>query len=111
MKHLFFAFLLAAVFAGCSGKSAATDNTAAAKAADANKTVTLAIEGMTCSGCENTVQESVTKIAGVTAIKASHLDSTAIVSFDSTLTSITAIGDAVTEAGYVFKGEKTPLGN
>jgi len=111
MKHLFFAFLLAAFFAGCSGKSTTTDNNATATAAVANKTVTLAIEGMTCSGCENTVQESVTKIAGVTAIKASHLDSTAIVSFDSTLTSITAIGDAVTEAGYVFKGEKTPLGN
>ena len=111
MKHLFFAFLLTAVIAGCSGKSTATDNTATATAAFANKTVTLAIEGMTCSGCENTVQESVTKIAGVTAIKASHLDSTAIVSFDSTLTSITAIGDAVTEAGYVFKGEKTPLHN
>ena len=110
MKKLFFIALIAAFIAGCAGKTTSTDNTAEATAtAVANKTVTVAIEGMTCTGCENTVQESVTKIAGVTEIKASHLDSTAVISFDSTKTSIAAIGEAVTEAGYVFKGEKSPL--
>jgi copper chaperone CopZ len=106
MKQLFFVFLLAALMAGCSGKSTSTDNAAQANTAVANKTITLAVEGMTCTGCEGTVQENVEKIAGVVSVKASHLDSTAVVSFDSTQTSIAAIGDAVTEAGYVFKGEK-----
>jgi copper chaperone CopZ len=55
------------------------------------------------------VQEAVTKIAGVASVKASHLDSTAVVSFDTTQTSVAAIGEAVTEAGYVFKGEKASL--
>lgn len=105
MKKIIFIAIITAFFAGCSGKTTSTEN-AGKVAAVANKTVTLAIEGMTCTGCENTIQESVTKIAGVTAIKASHLDSTAVVSFDSTLTTVNAIGDAVTEAGYVFKGEK-----
>ncbi len=109
MKALIFVILVAAIMAGCSGKTTSTDNAAQATDVVANKTATLAIDGMTCTGCENTIQETVTKIAGVTAIKASHLDSTAVVSFDSTQTSIAAIGDAVTEAGYVFKGEKTPL--
>jgi mercuric ion binding protein len=110
MKNLFLVAIIAAFIAGCSGKSTNTDNAAQATTiAVANKTVTLAIEGMTCTGCENTVQESVTKIAGVTGIKASHLDSTAVVSFDSTQTTIAAIGAAVTEAGYVFKGEKAPI--
>jgi mercuric ion binding protein len=109
MKNLFFILLIAAFFSGCAGKSTGTDNAAqATTTAVANKTVTLAIEGMTCTGCENTIQESVTKIAGISTIKASHLDSTAVVSFDSTQTSIAAIGDAITEAGYVFKGEATP---
>jgi len=109
MKHLFFVVLIAAFFAGCAGKSSGTGNTATSTTeVVANKTVTLAIEGMTCTGCENTIQESVTKVKGVTAIKASHLDSTAVVSFDSTKTSLSAIGDAITEAGYVFKGTKTP---
>ena len=107
MKNIFFVALIAAFIAGCAGKSSSTDNAAeATTTAVANKTVTLAIEGMTCSGCENTVSEAVTKIAGVATIKASHLDSTAVVSFDSTLTTVSAIGAAITDAGYDFKGEK-----
>lgn len=110
MKNILFAILLAAFISGCAGKTGATDNaTQSATTAVANKTVTLAVEGMTCTGCENTIQEAITKIAGVTSVKASHLDSTAVVSYDSTLTSLSAIGNAVTEAGYDFKGEKTPL--
>lgn len=110
MKNLFFIALVAAFITGCAGKTTSTENAAeVTTTAVANKTVTVAIEGMTCTGCENTIQESVTKIAGVTEIKASHLDSTAVVSFDSTKTSLSAIGEAVTEAGYVFKGEKTPM--
>ena len=109
MKNLFFIALIAAFIAGCSGKSTSTDNAVQATTnAVAEKTVTLAIDGMTCTGCENTVQEAVTKIDGVKSIKASHLDSTAVVSFDASKTSIAAIGDAITEAGYEFKGEKAP---
>jgi copper chaperone CopZ len=109
MKQLFFVILVAAFVAGCAGKSTGSDNeTKSASTAVANKTVTLAIEGMTCTGCENTIQDAVTKIAGITEVKASHLDSTAVVSFDSTQTSIAAIGDAINEAGYVFIGEKMP---
>jgi len=108
MKNLLYIILIAAFFVGCSGKSTSTENTApATTTVAANKTLVLAVEGMTCTGCENTVQESVTKIAGVTEIKASHLDSTAVVSFDSTKTNLDAIGNAITEAGYVFKGVKS----
>ena len=109
MKNLFFIALIAAFIAGCSGKSTSTDNAQTTTTAVANKTVTLAIEGMTCTGCENTIQEAVTKIDGVNSIKASHLDSTAVVSFDESKTSIAAIGDAINEAGYVYKGEKTTV--
>jgi len=108
MKHLVFIALIAALIAGCAGKSSGTDETAQTPVtAVANKTATIAIEGMTCSGCENTISEAVTKIAGITEIKASHLDSTAVVSFDSTQTSLAAIGEVINEAGYVYKGEKT----
>jgi mercuric ion binding protein len=107
MKNLFFIAIIAAFIAGCSGKSTSTDNAQSTTTAVADKTITLAIEGMTCTGCENTIQEAVTKIDGVKSIKASHLDSTAVVSFDESKTSIAAIGDAINEAGYVFKGEKT----
>jgi mercuric ion binding protein len=105
MKNLLFIAIIAAFIAGCSGKSTGTGNSQSTVAVD--KTVTLAIEGMTCTDCENTIQEAVTKIDGVKSIKASHLDSTAVVSFDASKTSIADIGKAITEAGYEFKGEKT----
>lgn len=108
MKQVILALFIAAFLTACSGKSTGTDNSdQSAISASSVKTVTLAIEGMSCTGCENTIQEAVTKIPGVTAIKASYLDSTAVVSFDPAKTTIKAIGEAVTEAGYVFKGEKT----
>jgi mercuric ion binding protein len=107
MKNLLFIAVIAAFFAGCAGKSTTENASPATATTVANKTVVLAVEGMTCTGCENTVQESVTKIAGVTEIKASHLDSTAVVTFDSTKTNLAAIGDAINEAGYVFKGVKS----
>lgn len=105
MKNLIFIALIAAFISGCSGKSTSTDATKATYAV-ANKTVTLAVSGMTCTGCENTVTEAVKKVTGVTNIKASFADSTAIVSFDPSKTSVDAIGAAITEAGYEFKGEK-----
>ena len=106
MKQIFFVILVAAFMAGCAGKSTSSDNAQTTTEAVANKTVTLAVSGMTCTGCENTVTEAVTKVAGVTSIKASFADSTAIVSFDPSKTSVDAIGAAITEAGYDFKGEK-----
>lgn len=101
----FFVILVAAFIAGCTGKSKITDN--APTTAVASKTVTLAISSMTCTECENTVKEAATKVEGVSDIKASFADSTAIVCFDLSKTSVEAIGAAITEAGYEFKGEKT----
>lgn len=71
-----------------------------------NKTVTLAVEGMTCEGCESTVKESVEKLPGIASATASYKEKTAIVSFDSTLTKTTDISQAITDAGYEVKGIK-----
>lgn len=106
MKHLFFVILIASLFTACAGKSTSESDATKAVTAVANKTVTLAIDGMTCTGCEGTIQDEVSKIAGITEIKASHVDSLAVVSFDSTLTNVEAIGDVITAAGYQFKGVK-----
>lgn len=104
MKHLLFLAVLAFFIAACSNKSAGTD--ASKTDAVANKTVTLAVEGMSCTGCENTIQEAVGKIGGVTVIKASYTDSTAWVSFDTMQTNLISISEAITDAGYIVKGEK-----
>lgn len=107
MKRLLLVAAMALSIASCTNKQAGTDNAASANNVEAaNKTITLAVDGMTCTGCENTIQEAVGKLAGISEIKASFLDSTALVSFDSTLVNLTAISEAITDAGYTVKGEK-----
>jgi copper chaperone CopZ len=63
---------------------------------------------MTCTGCENTIKEAVSTIAGVTEVKASYTNGVAVVRYDSTLTDFKSISDAITNAGYAVKGEKAP---
>ena len=61
---------------------------------------TVAVHGMTCEGCENAVKKSVGSLEGIAEVTASHMDSVAVVSFDSTLTTLAAIEGKITEAGY-----------
>jgi copper chaperone CopZ len=68
------------------------------------KTLVIDVQGMTCNGCENTVQESIGSLAGVTEVKASHTDSLAIVSFDPGQTSVEDIQNAITKVGYEVTG-------
>ena len=56
------------------------------------------VEGMTCGHCELSVQEEIAEIAGVTAVKADHVNGAVTVEgegFDDA-----AVAAAVEEAGY-----------
>ena len=73
-----------AVLAGCTGECsepspATTDGAQAGAATDptalaAPVAMTFAVKGMHCDGCEGAIRGKVEKIAGVTAVKASHVD-------------------------------------
>jgi mercuric ion transport protein len=58
------------------------------------------INGMTCTGCENTITKGVKSIAGVKEVKASYIDSLAIVTFDSTSVSTALISQKINDLGY-----------
>lgn len=106
MKNILaFLLVLAVAYSCTSGKDAKTE-AASTAAAVANKTLNLAVEGMTCTGCENTIKEAVGGVEGVMEVTASHTEGSAIVKFDSTKTDIKAISAAITDAGYTVKGEK-----
>jgi len=64
----------------------------------------LTVEGMTCTGCENTINTGVSNIAGVLEVTSSFQEGKTIVKFDSTQTSIEMISDAISGKGYVVKG-------
>ncbi len=58
------------------------------------------IKGMTCVGCEVTLENNLTKIDGVIDIKASHTNNEAIITYDSTKTNLKIITKTITNIGY-----------
>ncbi|MDQ7045549.1 MAG: cation transporter [Sulfurimonas sp.] len=69
----------------------------------------LNVQGMTCEGCEATIQNNVSKLAGVVSVKASHVDKTTTVDFDTTQISAAQIEKVIIETGY--KIISTPEGS
>ena len=67
------------------------------------KTALLRVNGMTCEGCENTIQ-----MEGVKEVKASYTDSLTKVVFDTSLSNIVMISETINKLGYKVVGEITP---
>jgi mercuric ion binding protein len=66
----------------------------------AEKTVTLAVENMTCRACPHIVKGSLAAIPGVSNVVVSFEDKTATVTYDDARTAIPALVRATTDAGY-----------
>jgi mercuric ion binding protein len=64
------------------------------------RTVTLAVQNMSCAACPFTVQMSLEAVPGVGKVVVSYADKTAIVTFDDTKTAVSALVAATTNAGY-----------
>jgi mercuric ion binding protein len=74
--------------------------TAAFSAFAAEKTVTLAVQHMTCAACPRTVRASLQAVPGVTNVVVSAEDKTAVVTFDDSKAQVDALVKATTNAGY-----------
>jgi mercuric ion transport protein len=61
------------------------------------------IEGMVCTGCEETINHSVKKIEGVLQVMTSHKEGTSIIEFDTTRTNRESITKVILSKGYVIK--------
>jgi|GEM_PF-586258 len=68
------------------------------------------VEGMTCSGCERTVQRVVGNVEGVKSSKADLASSTVSVEYDPSKVTIDIIRSAVNSVGYKFVGERPSHG-
>lgn len=66
----------------------------------APRTVTLAVEGMTCVSCPYQVQAALKKVDGVTGIEVSFAEKSAVVSFDDAKTDAAALTRATAGAGF-----------
>ncbi len=64
------------------------------------KTVTLDVKNMTCEVCPVTVKKALEKTPGVAKAQIDFAKKTAIVTFDSDVTTISALTQSTTNAGY-----------
>jgi mercuric ion transport protein len=69
------------------------------------KEVSFDVNGMTCTGCENTVKSGVSELQGIVDVNASYLEGRVKVSFDTTLVSSSDIESAITGKGYKIASE------
>lgn len=61
------------------------------------------IEGMTCTGCEQTIQRRVGKLEGIKSVTATFTDGRAIIEYFPDVVDTLQIKDAITGSGYVVK--------
>jgi len=73
---------------------------AAGPAMAAEKTITLAVDNMYCSACPHIVKQSLAKVAGVKTAAVSYEKKTATITYDDAKTTVAALTDATTQAGY-----------
>lgn len=78
---------------------------AALPAFAATKTVTLSIPSMTCRVCPITVKKALNAVPGVSRVDVNFDKKDAVVSFDDSKTSVTALTKATADAGYPSKPE------
>ncbi len=64
------------------------------------QTVTLSVTGMTCAACPITIKKALNKIEGVENIEINLEKKEAVVTFDDAKTTVEALVEATTNAGY-----------
>ncbi|MGE5457625.1 MAG: cation transporter, partial [Methanococcaceae archaeon] len=101
-KSGFFFLIIAVVAISCSGNGKKTE---AKKVLPETKPsyVEVSIAGMTCTGCEQTIQKRVTDLEGVKSVKASFSTGKAIVEYFPEMTDTAEIKNAITGSGYKVK--------
>ena len=63
----------------------------------------VSIGGMSCTGCEQTIQNNVGKLEGIKSVKASFTTGTAIIEYFQGMVDTTKIGEAIKGSGYTVK--------
>jgi mercuric ion binding protein len=79
---------------------------AATPLAAAPRTVTLAVDNMTCAACPITVKKAIARVDGVSKVDVSYERREAVVTFDDAKASLERIAKASADAGYPAREKK-----
>jgi copper chaperone len=66
----------------------------------------IAVQGMTCTHCEEAIVKGVTALEGVKEAKASFTEGKAWVTYDSAMVSVQQLADAIQKKGYEVTGNR-----
>jgi mercuric ion binding protein len=73
---------------------------ASVAATAAERTVTLAVDGMTCASCPYIVRTALQELSGVARAEVSYAEKTAVVTFDDARTTAAALTQATADLGF-----------
>ncbi len=98
----FYLLLILATLIACnqSGQTKSNADKTTSSAIASVKTVQLEVKGMTCEGCENTIESALTNVDGVVSAEALHTAGTATVTFDTTKVNLDLITQTIDKTGY-----------
>jgi len=65
--------------------------------------IEVSIGGMSCTGCEQTIQSRVGMLEGINSVKASYITGNAMVEYFPAITDTVKIKAAITGSGYTVK--------
>jgi copper chaperone CopZ len=84
----------------CNGRSQKTENESVQQEASL---IEVSIGGMSCLGCEQTIQNNVSKLEGIKSVKASFTVGNAIIEYLPGVVDTSKIKEAVIGSGYTVK--------
>ena len=109
-KNIIWICIVAVMLVACKAKTSESSVSEGSKITDlivnpdALVQMDFTIEGMTCTGCENTINKGVGEIAGVIEVSSSFQDGKTIVKYDSTQTNYDKISKIIVGKGYSVTG-------
>ena len=108
MRNLALITMILALAVSCQSNTKKSEEAASAEIVNPVK-YEIMIDGMTCTGCEATVEAGVNKLEGIKSVEANHLEGNAFVEFSDTKTDTSAIRKAITATGYKVTGFKSVI--
>lgn len=105
MRFLLLLILVSALSCGRSEKKTDVSSETAVESVEAKsdlkvESMVLSVDGMTCTGCEKTVENAVAAIPGVKSAKASHTEKTTLIEFYEGELEKEKVTAAIKAAGY-----------